>query len=346
VSLPAVITNPAVGGSFTIKVSTSKETTAVDSAPFTIYNNPVSSLKITPVTADGKAGYYTSQPSFTLSVEGPTGTTLSAFYRIDETGSFTAYDLKASPSVKIPEGKHTVYYYSQDSFGNVEPTHSQQFLVDLTDPVITVSAPAQGSVIVQASMNVTGKVQAIDAAAVALTVDGISTPVAADGSFSAVVSFKHEGVNPVDIVATSPSGRTKTLTLSVNYIARVTMSLMIGSPRVNLNNEFKTLEAAPFISKKGVTMVPLRFISEAFKATVAWDPVFKSVTIDLNGKTLRIQVGFMTADVNGKSFALQDAPVIVNGRTFVPLRFIAENFGAQVDWDGALRMVSIVYPKP
>jgi hypothetical protein len=271
---------------------------------------------------------------------------LSAFYRIDETGSFVAYDRTASPAVKIPEGKHTVYYYSQDSLGNVEPTHSQQFLVDLTDPVITVSAPAQGSVIVQASMNVTGKVQAIDAAAVAMTVDGISTPVAADGSFSAVVSFKHEGVNPVDIVATSPSGRTKTLTLSVNYIARVTMSLMIGSPTVNLNNEFTTLKAAPFISKKGVTMVPLRFISEAFKATVAWDTVFKSVTINLNGKTLRTQVGFMTADVDGKPFALQDAPVIVNGLTFVPLRFVAENFGAQVDWNGTLRMVSIIYPKP
>lgn len=346
VSLPAVITNPATGGTFTAKVSTSKETTAVDSQPFTIYNNPVSTLKISPAIADGKAGYYTSQPSFTLSVDGPAGITLSALYRIDETGSFVTYDRMASPSVKIPEGKHTVYYYSQDSLGNVEPTHSQQFLVDLTDPVIAVSAPTQGSVIVQASMNVTGKVQTIDAVAVALTVGGMSTPVAADGSFSAVVSFKHEGVNPVDIVATSPSGRTKTLTLSVNYIARVTMSLVIGSPTVNLNNEFKTIEAAPFISKKGVTMVPLRFISEAFKADVAWDPVFKAVTISMNGRTMRIQVGYMTADVNGKSFALQDAPVIVKGRTFVPLRFIAENFGAQVDWNSQLKMVSIIYPKP
>jgi len=153
-------------------------------------------------------------------------------------------------------------------------------------------------------------------------------------------------VNTVELVATSPSGRTGRLTLSVTYIARVTMSLVIGSPTVNLNNEFKTIEAAPFISKKGVTMVPLRFISEAFKADVAWDPVFKAVTITLGGKTMRIQVGYMTADVNGKSFALQDAPVIVKGRTFVPLRFIAENFGAQVDWNSQLKMVSIIYPKP
>ena len=346
VSLPAVITNSAMGGAFTVKVSTSKETTAVDSVSFTIYNNPISTLKITPVTADGKAGSYISQPSFTLSLDGPTGVTLSAFYRIDEAGSFTSYNLQTPPTVKIPEGKHTVYYYSQDNLGNVEPTRSQQLLVDLTDPVITVSSPAQKAIVVQATTTVSGKVAGLDLASVQLTVNGQATAVGADGSFSAPVSFSKEGDNTVTLVAASPSGRTTTLNVSVNYIARVTMSLVIGSSTINMNNEFKTIDAAPFISKKGVTMVPLRFISEAFKATVAWDPVFKSVTINLNGKTMRIQVGFMTADVNGRSFALQDAPVIVNGRTFVPLRFIAENFGAQVDWNGALRMVSIIYPKP
>ena len=346
VSLPAVITNPTAGGAFTVKVSTSKETTAVDSVSFTIYNNPVSTLSITPVTLDGRAGYYISQPSFTLGVDGPASVTLSAFYRIDDTGAFLPYDLKTSPSVKVPEGKHTVSYYAQDSLGNVEPTRSQQVLVDLTDPVITVASPAEKSVVVQSSMNVLGRVSALDLAGLRLSVAGKDVPVSADGAFSAFVTLDHEGINDIQLVAASPSSRTTTLTLSVNYVARVTMSLVIGSPTVNLNNEFKVLEAAPFISKKGVTMVPLRFISEAFKADVVWDPVFKSVTLTLAGRIMRIQVGFLIADVGGKSFALQDAPVIVQGRTFVPLRFIAENFGARVEWNGALKMVSIVYPKP
>ncbi len=346
VSLPAVITNPAAGGVFTAKVSTSRETTAVDSAPFTIYNNPVSTLKVTPPTADGKGGYYTSQPSFTLVVDGPAGVTLSAFYRIDDAGAFVSYDVKASPAVKVPEGKHTIYYYSQDNLGNVEPTRTQQFLVDLTDPVITVSSPTQKAIVVQPTATVTGKVASLDLSSVQLTVNGQTTAVGADGSFSAPVSFSHEGENIITLVAVSASGRTSTVIVTVNYIARVTMTLVIGSPTVNLNNEFTTLEAAPFISRKGVTMVPLRFISEAFKADVAWDPVFRSVTLTLGGKVMRIQVGFLTADVNGKPFALQDAPVIVKGRTFVPLRFIAENFGAKVDWNASLKMVSIVYPKP
>jgi hypothetical protein len=346
--LPAAvgIRTPQIGGEYSLMISTARETTPVASSSFTVFANPVSTLVLAPQAPDGKGGAYLTQPSFTLSVNGPAGVTLSAFYRVDDAGAFLPYDIKAGSSIKVPEGRHSVSYYSQDSLGNIEPTHSQQLLVDLTDPIITVSSPVQGSVVVQASTSIIGKVQALDVSAMTLTVNGLSTPVAADGSFSAVVSFKHEGVNPVDIVASSLSGRAKTLTLSVNYIARVTMSLVIGSSTVNLNNEFKTLEAAPFISKKGVTMVPLRFISEAFKADVAWDPVFKSVTLTLGGKIMRIQVGFLTADVSGKSVALQDAPVIVNGRTFVPLRFIAENFGAKVDWNAALKMVSIVYPKP
>lgn len=346
VSLPAVITNPATGGTFTAKVSTSKETTAVDSQAFTIYNNPVSTLTLAPAAPDGGNSTYVTQPSFVLSVDGPAGTTLSAFYKLDDATTYTAYDLKAAPAVKVPEGRHTIAYYAQDNLGNVEPVRSQQVTVDLTDPVIAVSSPTAGGVVVQPAVSIVGRVTAKDTAGLQLTVAGKPVSVASDGAFTVPVSFDHEGVNTMELVATSASGRTGRLTLSVNYIARVTMSLVIGSPTVNLNNEFKTIEAAPFISKKGVTMVPLRFISEAFKADVAWDPVFKSVTIALGGKTMRIQVGFLTADVNGKSFALQDAPVIVNGRTFVPLRFIAENFGAQVDWNGQLKMVSIIYPKP
>jgi hypothetical protein len=346
IPVAAGIRSPQSGGDFALAVSTAREPTPVQSTAFTVFANPVSTLTVSPNAPDGKAGAYVTQPSFTLSVKGPASLAISAFYRIDQAGAYVPYDVKTTPPVKIPEGTHTVFYYAQDSLGNVEPTHTQQFTVDLTDPVITVTSPVEKAVVVQATTTVTGKVACLDPASVQLTINGQAVAVAADGAFSAPVTFSHEGDNAITLTATSPSGRTKTMTLTVNYIARVTMSLVIGSSTVNLNNEFKTLEAAPFISKKGVTMVPLRFISEAFKADVVWDPVFKSVTITLGGKILRIQVGFLTADVSGKSFALQDAPVIVKGRTFVPLRFIAENFGAQVEWNAALKMVSIVYPKP
>lgn len=346
VALPSVFTNPSAGGTMVAQLSTTADATPVDSDAFTVFNTPASTMSLSPARPDGKAGIYLTQPSFTLAVDGPSGLTLSAFYRIDESGSFASYDLKAKPAVKVPDGKHVITYYAQDSLGNVEPQHSQQVVVELQDPAVSVSSPAAGAVVVQPTITLTGKATAADTASLQVTVDGKAVSVGADGSFTAPVSFEREGDNAVTVVAVSASGRTTTLTVPVKYVARVTMSLVIGSTTANINNEFTTLEAAPFISKKGVTMVPLRFISEAFKAAVAWDPVFKTVTIALGGKTMRIQVGTVTADIGGTPMTLQDAPVIVKGRTFVPLRFIAENFGAKVDWNADLKMVSIVYPKP
>jgi hypothetical protein len=56
-------------------------------------------------------------------------------------------------------------------------------------------------------------------------------------------------------------------------------------------------------------------------------------------------VSSKTADLFGKAYALDSPPEIVNNTTFVPLRFISENFGATVTWDDKLQIVRIVYPK-
>ena len=58
-----------------------------------------------------------------------------------------------------------------------------------------------------------------------------------------------------------------------------------------------------------------------------------------------MQIGKKSATVNGKEVVLDVAPFIVNGRTLVPIRFISETFGAQVNWDGNTKTVTIVYPK-
>lgn len=81
-------------------------------------------------------------------------------------------------------------------------------------------------------------------------------------------------------------------------------------------------------------MVPIRAISEAFKAKVEWLPEDKSVSITLNDGRgmvfILMRVGSKTAYVNQEPVSLDAPPEIKNGKTFVPLRFIAENFGASV----------------
>jgi len=113
------------------------------------------------------------------------------------------------------------------------------------------------------------------------------------------------------------------------------------------------LDAPPFIDKQSSrTLVPLRFISQAFGAEVEWDEKLRKVTIKKastkNNPAILIELwpGNKTAKVNLKSVELDAAPVIIPpGRTMVPLRFISESFGSSVSWDGINRRITIIYKR-
>lgn len=84
-----------------------------------------------------------------------------------------------------------------------------------------------------------------------------------------------------------------------------TISMQIGNKHVALNNENKILDAAPLISQNR-TMVPLRFIAEAFGADVSWAQDTKTVTIVIDGKVLTMRIN---QDLEG----FGAAPIISNG---------------------------------
>ncbi|RXT13514.1 stalk domain-containing protein [Ammoniphilus sp. CFH 90114] len=101
-------------------------------------------------------------------------------------------------------------------------------------------------------------------------------------------------------------------------------------------------DVAPYIeihSKR--TMVPIRFISEELGAEVNWNPVSKTVLLDAAEKNIVLTIGSNQATVNGKTHTLDTKPMIRDGRTFVPLRFISESFGAQVEWIGVENKVVV-----
>ena len=112
-----------------------------------------------------------------------------------------------------------------------------------------------------------------------------------------------------------------------------TISMQIGNNGVVLNNENKILDAAPLISQDR-TMVPLRFIAEAFGANVSWAQDTKTVTIVIDGKVLTMRIN---QDLEG----FGAAPIISNGRTMVPIRYISEELGANVIWVPSTRTVAI-----
>ncbi len=91
-------------------------------------------------------------------------------------------------------------------------------------------------------------------------------------------------------------------------------------------------EAAPFISASNRTMVPIRAISDAFGAETTWLGETQEVLVKNSEKEIKLAIGSPTAYVNNETITLDSAPVIVNDRTFVPLRFIGEALDYNVNY--------------
>ncbi len=107
-----------------------------------------------------------------------------------------------------------------------------------------------------------------------------------------------------------------------------------------INGEEYVSETAPYI-ENGVTMVPLRVISEALGAEVSYISETKTVEIEKDGIIVLLTIGEESAEIGGESVSLQSPAVISGGRTMVPLRFAAESLGAEVGWDGATKTITI-----
>ncbi len=136
------------------------------------------------------------------------------------------------------------------------------------------------------------------------------------------------------------------LLFSVCYVSaaegRVEISFCVGDETLTINGEAVTVEK-PYVVGEGVTLVPLRVITEAFGATVEWIAETKSIVLTYPDVSILLQIDNPIAEVNGKAEKLLSAPELTpNGFTMVPLRFISENFGAEVSYDDATRKITVV----
>jgi len=108
----------------------------------------------------------------------------------------------------------------------------------------------------------------------------------------------------------------------------------IGQTQYTHNSLRLTSEVAPFITD-GRTMIPLRIIAEALGADVSWNGATQTVAITQAGRTpLHLVINIPLPDGMG-------TPVIENGRTLVPARYVSEMLGATVRWDGDNQAVYI-----
>ena len=113
---------------------------------------------------------------------------------------------------------------------------------------------------------------------------------------------------------------------------------------VQLDGQPLATSTAP-VQMNGRTLVPLRDIFEALGATVNWNAAAQTISATRGTTQIGLALNNRTASVNGTPVTLDQAATLINGSTFVPLRFVAEATGAKVDWNGALQTVSIRTPQ-
>ena len=130
---------------------------------------------------------------------------------------------------------------------------------------------------------------------------------------------------------------------NLSETSETVIEMQIGSPTMLVNGETKNIDdggTAPVIINDR-TLLPVRAVVEAMGGTVEWDQDTQKTTLTMDGIEIQLVIGSTTAYVNGDFESIDIAPVIINDRTMLPIRFIAEKFGFDVFWDGQNMTVTI-----
>lgn len=115
--------------------------------------------------------------------------------------------------------------------------------------------------------------------------------------------------------------------------------LKVGEDEAKIGGQNVKL-AAPAKVVSGSTLVPLRFISEAFGSKVDWDSKNQTAIIRLVDLTVKVPIGKKTAYVNDIEVPLQVPAQVTDGNTYVPLRFIGEILGSEIKWNNITQEVT------
>lgn len=120
-------------------------------------------------------------------------------------------------------------------------------------------------------------------------------------------------------------------TEAADYDLRIVMQ--INNKNIVANNRTITNDVAPVIVGDR-TLVPVRIVTELLGGTADWDDATRTVTLTIDGKVMKLVIdqpipGFGTS------------ASIISDRTYVPIRYVAEKLGANVEWIAATQQIMI-----
>lgn len=121
------------------------------------------------------------------------------------------------------------------------------------------------------------------------------------------------------------------------------VEFIVGQKRYFTDGQVvRNVDVAPFI-QNGRTYVPVRYLGDALGASIVWESATRKVVLTKATVEVELVIGSNIITVNGKSHAVDVAPLIRDGRTFLPARYVAEAFDYVVQWDAETSTV-ILFP--
>jgi hypothetical protein len=181
-----------------------------------------------------------------------------------------------------------------------------------------------------------------------LGVSGTSVVIgAAEVARTGTTYWRVRAVGAVLVSAWSAVQSFTVRTVSPPQPRQTILVLHVASTQMSVDGTSVTIDVAPQIIEAR-TLLPIRWVAEPLGADVQWDPAARKATVSLGGTTLELWIGKSQAHVNGKSVAIDQqnakvVPLIMSGRTMLPVRFVAEQLGADVQWDPAARSITITW---
>ncbi|ALS21976.1 copper amine oxidase N-terminal domain-containing protein [Paenibacillus naphthalenovorans] len=109
---------------------------------------------------------------------------------------------------------------------------------------------------------------------------------------------------------------------------------------VKIDEKVLEFEQLPILVD-GTTLVPMRKIFESLGAEIEWHAETSTVTAHKGQTTIQLTIDSDSAIINGELTKLDAPPIIKNGVTLVPVRFISESLGTKVEWKETTKTVQI-----
>ncbi len=357
------ITNPENGGTKSIYIWTDVEPEK-EKAVFTIKaQHTVSTLiSMDPAAPDGMNGFFKTVPTITLKAETNTSEKTEIFYKIDD-GDYKTY---LAPFT-IPEGIHTLYYYS--SAGNLkEELKKMIFKVDTTAPEISIDFPDSTPFYTgDKTINIYGKASEEGQ----FSISGKVVLLKKDLTFSSVLQLI-PGNNIITMNLTDVAGNSTKKTIKVVFdttVPLLTVSSPVSWDTVTTRDVTVKGSVSPANSEIYINGVQVD-VTESGEFTYSFTPNSKGNLIPVKVKAIYpyskksvekiitvvykpnlpkvlLTINSHSALVNGNKKQMDVAPFIDvhSNRTLVPIRFVTEFLGGNVQWDAVTRAVTITANK-